>query len=189
MRRFAVRVSVTVVVLLTLMGALALGGHLAAQDAATPEPMAQVATEGHPLVGTWIADTDLADPANPQETFIFTADGAFISVETGDAALGTWAATGASTAILTLAEFEVDEEGNALAITIRATIEVGADGNSFTAAYTLEVTGPDGTSTGEAGPAQASGTRLVAEAPGTPVMTLDELFGEFEGTPEATPSS
>jgi hypothetical protein len=181
---------VTVVVLLTLMGALALGSHIAAQDAATPEPMAQdAATEDHLLVGTWIADTDLTDPANPQETFIFTADGAFISVETGDAALGTWAATGASTAILTLAEFEVDEEGNALAITIRATIEVGADGNSFTADYTLEVTGPDGTSTGEAGPAQASGSRLVAEAPGTPVMTLDELFGAFEGTPEATPTS
>jgi hypothetical protein len=192
MRRFARSVSVAVVVLLSLMGALALGGHLAAQDAATPEPMAQdTATAGHPLVGTWLADTDTDDESNALEVFTFHADGSFISVDAeGFAQLGAWETTGATTANLTLVIYETDEEGaDAGSVTIRAAVEASDDGSSFTASYTFEFVGPDGTSTGEAGPGSASGTRLAVEAPGEPVMSLEEMFGLFEGTPEATPAS
>jgi hypothetical protein len=191
MCRFAVRGSLTVVVLLTLIGAIALGGHIAAQDASTPEPMAQAATEGHPLVGTWLADTDTEDESESLEVFTFHAEGSFISVEAGGAAgLGAWEATGTTTANLTLVEYDTDEDGaNVGSVTIRAAIEVAEDGSSFTASYTFEFIDPDGTSTGEAGPGSASGTRLEVEGPGEPVMSLEEMFGLFEGTPEATPTS
>jgi hypothetical protein len=167
---------------------LLVGISLGAVVAVTQAQDDEETTAGHPLVGTWIADTDLDDASNPPETFIFSVDGGYIAAEAEGTSLGTWEATGASTAILTISDSEVDEEGNALQVVIRASIEVGADGNTFTADYTLEVIGPE-FSSGEAGPAAATGTRLVAEAPGTPVLTLEELFGTFEGTPEATPSS
>jgi hypothetical protein len=192
MRRFAVRVSVAVVVLLSLVSALALGGQLAAQDAATPEPMAQgAATEDHPLVGTWLADTDTEDESNGLELFTFHPDGSYISVEPEGygTSLGIWEASGPTTANVTILA-ESDAVGaDTGTLTIRAAFEVSEDGSSFTASYTFEFIGPDGTSTGEAGPGMTSGTRLEVEAPGTPVMSLDELFGLFEGTPEATPTS
>jgi hypothetical protein len=28
---------------------------------------------------------------------------------------------------------------------------------------------------------------VTVEAPGTPTLTLEELFGQFQGTPEASP--
>jgi hypothetical protein len=148
-------------------------------------------TEGHPLVGTWLADTDTNDPASGLSTFTFNADGTYIEADaTGEVDLGAWEATGPTSATLTIVSYEGDDAGNdAGHAVIRASIDVGADGNSFTATYTLEFVLPDGTSTGEAGPGTASGTRLTVEAPGTPVMTLDELFSGFEEAPEATPAS
>ena len=78
-----------------------------------------------------------------------------------------------------------EEEG---AFRIRASIEVAADGQSFTASYTLELLDPaTGEGMGEYGPGTATGTRLMAEAPGTPVGSLEDLFSQFEGTPEASP--
>ena len=49
-------------------------------------------------MGTWIADTDTADPAYGLEIFIFTADGGFIEGDPEDLTLGAWEATGASSA-------------------------------------------------------------------------------------------
>jgi hypothetical protein len=151
----------------------------------------ETSTQGHPLVGTWLADTDLGDPANAQDTFLFTADGGYVQSEAGGTAtLGVWQATGGTTATLTLAAAAGDDEGNNFgSIKIRASIEVGADGNSFTAEYTIEFIQPDGTSSGEGGPGHATGVRMTVEAPGTPVMTLDELYSRFAGRPEATPVS
>jgi hypothetical protein len=174
-------VSLIVVVLIAL-SALGLRSGAVAQD---------TSTEGHPLVGTWLADTETEDDEGASEVFIFTSDGGYTQVDPdGEVLLGAWEATGANTANLTIVSYETDENGdNAGSIKVRASIEVGADGDSFTAQYTLEVTDPDGASMGEAGPASATGTRLQVEAPGTPVMTMDELFGALEGTPEATPAS
>ena len=156
-------------------------------------------TQGHPLVGTWLADTDPDAADNALDTFVFSADGGYAQSEAGGGSLlGAWEATGERTATLTAVGAEGDGEGaNVGSITIRASIEVSDDGASFTAVYTLEVVQPDGTGSGEAGPGIATGDRLVVEAPGTPAITFEELFGGFEvqteggetGEAEATPGS
>ena len=104
--------------------------------------------------------------------------------------LGAWEATGPTTANLTIVAYTEDAKGTNLgAIKIRLAIALNADGNSYTAQGTIERIGPDGASSGQAGPATGSATRMVVEAPGTPVMTLGELFGAPTGTPDATPAS
>jgi len=74
-------------------------------------------------------------------------------------------------------------------IVIRASIEVAADGQSFTGTFTDEfVFDPAGGGTsGEIGPGTITGTRLEAKAPGTPAMTFEEFLPQPKETPEATP--
>ncbi|MGD9710517.1 MAG: hypothetical protein AB7V46_00415 [Thermomicrobiales bacterium] len=172
-------------VALAVVGSLAVG--LSIRDAGAQDTSRQ----DHPLVGTWLADTDLDDETGANDLFTFSSDGTYIDVEAdGTTQLGVWESTGDTTANLTIVGFEVDDEGNSAgSITIRASIEVGADGASFTAQYTIEFTYPDGSSTGQAGPGSVTGTRLTVEAPGTPVMTLEEMFSSFEGEPEASPEA
>ena len=168
------------IVFLIAVAAFGLRSGTAAQD---------TTTEGHPLVGTWLADTDQESPDNALDTFVFSADGTFFQSEAGGGSvLGAWEATGDRTATLTAVGAEADENGtNVGSIWIRASIEVSEDGNSFTAEYTIEFVQPDGAASGEAGPGIATGDRLVVEAPGTPTVTFEELFGAFDGQPEATP--
>jgi|SRR5215211_4236062 len=175
-----------VVVALVIVTAVGFRADAAAQN---------TATQGHPLVGTWLADTDPETPDNALDTFVFGADGAYVQSEVGGGSLlGAWEATGDRTAILTAVGAEGDDEGNNFgSIKVRASIEVSDDGNRFTAEFTMEFIQPDGTSSGEAGPGIATGERLVVEAPGTPVITFEELFGAFdgeteEGETEATPA-
>lgn len=145
------------------------GSAIARQDA--PAPV-------HPIVGTWLADTDTEDPENTPETFIFTGDGGYFGSDPEGATLGVWEATGPSTANLTFSAIESDEENGFYGtFIVRAAFEVSADGQSFTAEYTMEFVSSDGVSTGEAGPGTAVGTRVAAEAPGTPVLTQDEFWG------------
>ena len=173
-----------VVVLLVAVTAFGFRADAGAQD---------TATQGHPLVGTWLADTDPEASDNALDTVSFTADGTFTDVEAGGfVSLGAWEATGERTANLAIVAYELDEEGNNIgSTTIRVSIEVGTDGTSFTAEYTIASIQPDGTSGGGAGPGNVTGERLVVEGPGTPTMTLYEFFGQFEGqegrTAEATP--
>ncbi len=75
MRRPSVRVSAVVSLLL----ALALAGPLAV--GATVQDATPAATDAHPVVGTWLLDTDADDPGNAPEMVIFTADGGYISVD------------------------------------------------------------------------------------------------------------
>jgi len=136
----------------------------------------------HPLNGTWTLITD--DQELP-DVIIFAADGSVTDVESsGSVTLGVWEPTGETTATLTLTAFDDDEGG----ITIRASLEVAPDGQSFTATYTFEPFDPaTGDSMGEYGPGTATGARLTAEAPGTPTGSFEDLFGQFTGTPEASP--
>lgn len=159
------------------------GGHLvSAQDTSSADYF------GHPLVGTWhiFDDVDDGDSSCPLQA-VFTGDGAYIDVDCdGNMWIGVWEPTGDRTANLTISQS--DAEGTFL---IRVAIEVSGDGQAFTASYTVEVMDPaTGEGMGEYGPGTDRGTRLVAEAPGTPEGTLQDLFSMFEeGTPEATPAS
>ena len=73
MRRVGVFRSAMAVTLLGLLLALAVS---ATAQEATPLAMGL-----HPLPGTWLLDTDAADPANAPQVVVCTTDGAYISVD------------------------------------------------------------------------------------------------------------
>jgi hypothetical protein len=134
----------------------------------------------HPLVGSWLLDTDAGTPDNPLSLAIFTSDGIYLEVSEGASpSVGVWESTGDTTGQLTF-QF-LDGGGMGM---VRASVEVSGD--TLTAEYTLEFIDPTGSSTGQYGPGMAEGTRIAAEPMGTPAGTLDDLFGQF-GPPEATP--
>jgi hypothetical protein len=169
-------------------GLLAVGGMATATLAQGASPMTMADS---PLVGAWIIDTDVNDPGNPPIENIFHADGTIIQVGNSGAqangpgnAIGAWEPTGPNTAAATLVSYQEDDKGAVSKTTVRATLEVAADGQSLTADYTLEFTGPDGTSSGQLGPGKASGTRISVEPMGSPVAPLGP---PPSATPSATP--
>jgi hypothetical protein len=179
MRRFVIVLSAV----LMLAGGLAIAlPRVQAQDASTQD---------HPLVGVWSIDAEMDGADAPTDIVTFHADGTATDVESdGSVQVGGWEATGPNTAALTFWSIESDENDEVFGmVTIRVSLEVGADGNSLTGEYTIDFQMTGGTTSGEAGPASVTGTRLAVEAPGTPVMSMEELFGSFEGTPVATPAS
>ncbi|MDF3039725.1 MAG: hypothetical protein K0Q71_2431 [Thermomicrobiales bacterium] len=138
---------VALVALVVLSGGILPSWSVGAQEA-TPTPMT-----GHPLVGAWILDRDLTHPTNPQQLVVATSDGLYLGVDYGGRiSVGVWEATGPRTADITL-HVTADEQG---------VVEVREDGLSFTAPYTLEVTGQDGRTEEYAG-TTAQGTRITAE--------------------------
>ena len=164
---------------IVLLGTVLIGGGAlaTAQDADLAD---------HPLVGSWIVDTDPENPDNLFELATIFADGTtLLSSADGTTGHGVWESTGDATANLTI--MLVFEDGTRL--TIRASVEMAADGQSFTSPYTNEFFDPSGQSSGEIGPGTAEGTRIEVEGPGTPVASFEEAFGAVEGTPEATPES
>jgi hypothetical protein len=183
MRRLSTLVSI---LLVTVFGVVALGRGVTAQEA-TPAETAQ-----HPFVGTWLLDPDTEDPENPPELDVVTADGAWVGIEaTGAVQVGRWEPTGAQTANLTIWGLGSEAEAGAgIIFVVRASIEVAADGQSWTGTYTLELITADGTSVsnGEYGPGSAMATRLSVEPMGTPAGSFEDLFAQFEATPEASPA-
>ncbi len=181
MRRFTALVVMFAVALLGSAG-------FAARSSATAQEATPTTMSGHPLVGTWLLDTNADDPANGPEVTIFTADGAYISVDAeGFPNHGVWEATGDRTAGLTIVSPGMEEEAFAGTFVVRATIEVNETGDAFTARYTGEFVTPDGTETGEYGPGMATATRIDVEAMGTPAGPMETLFGE--GGAVATPTT
>lgn len=155
-------------------------------DATTPG----LTTAGHPLVGTWFLTSSSANPTNADDLFILHADGTYVEANAdGSVRLGVWEPTSPTTATLTITAYSRDEGGASQGgIIIRLTLTLNPDGNSYTAEGTIELIAPDGSRSGQAGPAGGEATRMMVEAPGPPVMTLDQLFGNAAG-PEATPDS
>jgi len=171
-----------------VLAALAVG--LTRRDSAAQDA-SPTALAGHPLVGAWFLDVDTDDDLDTPALVTFTSDGIYTQADhDGTAGIGSWEATGSTTAGLTFFQ-QFHTEGNfAGRTTIRAEIEVAADGQNFSAAYTLEYSG-DIAPEGEVGPVSASGERIMVEPMGTPVMSLAEMLGEPEagaGTPEVTPA-
>jgi hypothetical protein len=175
MRRFSLSFSVLALGLVSLV-ALGSGPRAVAQEG-TP-----AATAGHPVVGAWLLDPDANDPANLPSLAIFHDDGTYLEVDAdGGSGIGTWQATGPTTAAATFLYHGRDESGGfAGTVKIRATAAVDAAGNALTAEYTLEFIGPDGTSSGEMGPGTATAERIAVEPMGTPV---GPLMPEAMGTP------
>jgi hypothetical protein len=182
MRRLWVLVPVLAIAALGLsvLGRSTLG--TAAQDASSD-------SAAHPVVGAWRL-FDTAVPEDPPSIVTFHADGTFFELTIdGSINVGAWEATGErSFAGTFIQQFGSEEEG-AFTVTICAAGEVDASGDAFTATYTLELTLPDGTKTGEHGPGFAEATRIAVEPMGTPVGTIEDLFAQFEeDAPEGTPA-
>jgi hypothetical protein len=176
--RHITRVIAVCLLLLATAWAIALPGSGSAQDEAS---MAD-----HPLVGTWILTDDDA-PDDPPFLAIFSSDGTYQQIDyDGSAGFGVWEATGPTTANMSFMAQEQNDDGSfGGAVTIRASIEVAADGMSLTADFTLQFVSGDFDS-GELGPGSVTGTKMMVEPMGTPVASFDEF--DEEGTPEASPA-
>lgn len=174
------RTSLLFLAVIILLGTVLIGGGRlgVAQD---------TGTMGHPLVGSWLLNTAPEETGEPLSVVRFSADGGYLQVDSdGSSTIGSWEATGANSANLTIVSQD-EEEGS---LTIRASVEADPDGVTFTAEYTLEFADPaTGELSGQIGPATAVGTRIAVEGPGTPVASFEDFLGGFEGTPEATPAS
>ena len=104
MRRFSMFLSIVAVMLLGILG-------LQKQPVAFGQEATPTTMTGHPLVGTWLLDVDADDPANAPEVTVFTADGAYISVDAeGFPNHGVWEATGERTAGLTIVSPGMEDE-------------------------------------------------------------------------------
>ena len=184
------RPSVLAVLIVALVGLVAVGRvpGTAAQDGTPAAGMA-----GHPLVGAWLLNTDVDTPGSAPDTLAsFSADGVYAQVDSdGSAGIGSWVATGPTSAAMSFRSLLPDQEGGG-AIEVRAAIEVAADGQSLTATYTLELVGAGGNASGQYGPGHVTGTKIAVEPEGTPAGPLSDLESQFGGegaTPEATPAA
>jgi len=169
-------------------GLLLAGGALAGSTVveATAAPSAPAAV--HPVVGAWQLKVE-EFPDDPPSLVAFHADGTYQEADAdGTVGIGSWTATGPSSLNLTFMAF-VPDEGSAPMETIRATVEVSADGQTFTGQFTIELTG-EGMPTGQYGPGHVTATRINVEPMGTPVGSLDDLFSQVggPGTPAGTES-
>jgi hypothetical protein len=177
MRRFTTLLTVLVLALGMLMG-FTLAPSAVAQQASG-------SSADHPLVGTWVG---FALPEDPTDISVgnFSADGSYTDVDSaGATGIGRWEATGDRSANVNIHYLE----GGGM-VTVRAAVDVAEDGQSLSATFTYEFTSSDGTSTGEYGPGETTANLITVEEMGSPVGSFEELFGMFEGTPEAaTPES
>ncbi len=164
-----------------LLGAVLIGGgHLAGAQ--------EIEMADHPAVGAWAVESDPGDASFSLTSVTLAADGTALYISpNADVGVGVWAPTGETTANLT---FRAATNGPAY-ILIRVGIDVPPDGVTFTGTFTAEaVFDPAGGGTsGQIGPGSVTGTRMMAEAPGTPAMTFEEFLAPPAGTPEATPIS
>ena len=128
-----------------------------AQDAdATP-------SAGHPLVGTWLVDTNAEDSNDPPARVVLGTDGSLVQVQLGRVAVGAWEPTGERTGALTVAAEVADDDGAVTIFIVRASLEASEDGQGWTAEATSEFIGPDGVSSGQLGPIPATATRVAVE--------------------------
>jgi hypothetical protein len=154
-----------------LLAGGALGGSTAVQATTPPT---EAPAEGHPFVGAWMFRTD-GFPEEFTELAAIHADGTVQGATTsGATGIGSWEATGANSFDLTFHVLSLTEEGTFSMTTIRAAGEVSEDGQSFTAEFTLELTG-EGAPPGEFG-GSVTGTRVNVEPMGTPVAPVEALF-------------
>jgi hypothetical protein len=131
-----------------------------------------------PIVGAWVLTIDEI-PEDPPALIAFHADGTYQESDAdGSTGIGSWEATGPSSVNLTFMSIFPPDEGG-VAQTIRAAGEVSEDGQTFTAEFTIELTG-EGAPAGEYGPGHVTGTRINVEPMGTPVGSLEDLFAQFE---------
>jgi hypothetical protein len=181
-RRRSTRGAALLVALLVviLAGAgIAGGAGTVAAQASTPTVAA-----GHPLVGTWIVDTEVDDPSNPPSFDAFNADGTVVNIGSDGASVGAWEATGPRTATFTFVAVTQGANGEAMVI-LRANLEVDQSGESFTASHSFTLVAPNGTILASAQGGTAHGTRLHSEPMEAGGKALPEMPTWTPATPAA----
>ncbi len=149
---------------------------------------AAASTENHPIVGTWLY-TPESTADGRRHPAAFNSDGTFWQADAQNVVgIGVWEPTGPNSVTVTFVDQIPDGAGGFATETIRASVEVTPDGQSFTAEFTVEVSG-GGFPEGQYGPASVSATRMAAEPMGTPAGTLDDLFAGFSEGTEAPPTT
>lgn len=166
-----------VVVGLALAGAIAFGART------SPVVEAQ-GDAGHPIVGAWLADTSLEDPANPPSLIVFHDDGTYLQTDAdGFGGVGSWESTGPRTAAFTILFVEAEADEFFGTTKVRASADVDEAGDALSAEYTIEFLNPDGAGDGEVGPGTASAERIAVEEMGEPVASMDEAVAGEAATP------
>jgi hypothetical protein len=172
-----------VIIAIVVVGSLAASGRgdlgTSAQEA-TPGNLA-----GHPLVGTWIVDSNVDTDTDAPEIGIFNADGSVFGLGASRWVSGAWEAADDTTGAATMAGvFEANGGGY---VVLRGPHAVDETGNGWTCACTFTVVAADG-SVLDSGIATAHGTRLPVE----PVEAMGMPLAGFPNwspaaLPDATP--
>lgn len=168
MRRFPIILSVLAVVLLGVV-ATTRGGSTGAQETASPN-----------LAGSWRVVISFPDGRTVFALSTYGADGTVISsglpAQPAPAGAppgvvfvgpghGTWEATGSDTANVTYIHLRASSEGQPLGtLTIRATITLSDDGQTFDGELDTTLADPAGTTLASF-TATVQATRIAAEAP------------------------
>jgi hypothetical protein len=159
--------STTTVLVALLLATVASAPGVSAQD-----------TADHPAVGAWIIE--LSPGEEPPELVTIGPGGIIVNAGPEGAGYGAWAATGDRTADATFLFPLVDPEAGFLGYaTVRTSIEVAEDGQSFAGTYTFEVP-PElaeafGAPVGQLGPGEVTGQRIAVEPMGEPVAPIPEF--------------
>jgi hypothetical protein len=171
------------------MALLALSAGVMAAD--ERDPRSALRQVVHPLVGTWIVDTNVADEQDPPALLTIGGDGTIRLTDCCNApAAGAWAPSSTRTADATLLLPWFDEDGFMGFNVVRADVVVSADGATLTGTYTMDIPSRDGSTSGQLGPVSASGRRVAVEPMGTPVAPLPIQSPEMDpsASPEPSPA-
>jgi len=152
------------------------------------------ATADHPFVGAWVIDADLTDPSAPDQILLVGPGGILVDAGLDFSSYGAWTPSGDHTADVTFYVAAGDAETGFLGFqTIRSSVEVAEDGQSFSGTYTSEFPAAmlegSGMAAGEYGPGEVTGQRIDVEPMGEPLGPMPQQGGpEPSAAPEASPA-
>lgn len=167
------------VVLCSSVALVGRGGPGVSAQEATPGARA-----GHPLVGTWIVDTNTETEMDAPEIGIFTADGSTFGLGASRWVSGVWDVASETGGTATLVGvFEANGGGY---VVIRGVHEVDATGDTWNCDCTFTVVGADGTVL-DSGSAPATAHRIPIQGVDMAGQGLSEMPAwallMAEGTP------
>ena len=163
---------------LWLVGLIAAALLSVAQAAIAQSPGSDE-VDRHPIVGAWLVSDPLDAEAIPSTT-VAHGDGTVVFFGADGPFSGVWESTSEDSVLITLVSTLADG-----VVTLRADVTVAADGESFTATYTVEPGCLCGETLGELGPGSVAGSRIHVEPPGEPVgpLTMEEPAASLTPAP------
>jgi hypothetical protein len=125
---------------------------------------------GHTLVGMWVVDVDSSGTLDAPALLTVSRDGTMrFSDCCSSPSAGVWAARGRRGADVNVLLPRGDGDGYVGFNTLRGSVEVSQDGQSFTATYTMDIPIRGEGTSGQLGPVAASGVRVDVEPMGEAV--------------------